>query len=75
MIVSDIPGLDMVRTHQLGRVVPPGDVAALASATIDLLRNPDELRTIATRARAIAEEQFTWTQTTKKILEVCAKKG
>ena len=75
VIVSDIPGLDMVRTHQLGRVVPPGDVAALASATIDLLRNPDELRTIATRARAIAEEQFTWTQTTKKILEVCAKKG
>ena len=75
VIVSDIPGLDMVRTHQLGRVVPPGDVAVLASATIDLLRNPDELRTIATRARAIAEEQFTWTQTTKKILEVCAKKG
>ncbi len=59
-VVYDIGGLgEVVRTFGAGRVVPSGDVEALAAALRELLEDPDalgEARTGAERAR----RELTW---------------
>jgi glycosyltransferase involved in cell wall biosynthesis len=59
-VVYDVGGLgEPVRRYGAGRVVPPDDVDALASALRELLDDPDalaEARAGAARARA----ELTW---------------
>lgn len=54
--VGGIP--DMVRPGVTGMLVPPKDVAALASAIVQLLRNPEDLREMRLNCRRIALEEY-----------------
>lgn len=56
-VVYDVGGLaDPVRRYGAGRVVPAGDVDALADALQDVLRDPEPARAGAERAR----RELTW---------------
>lgn len=61
---------DLVRTHGLGAVVPPGDASAAAGALIDLLNDSTELATCGTRARALAQE-FAWERALGPLVRFC----
>ena len=54
--IGGIP--DMVRPGVTGMLVPPKDVAALASAIVQLLRNPEQLREMGLNCRRIALEEY-----------------
>jgi len=49
---------DLIEDGATGRLVPPGDVAALRQAICELLRSPETRRKFAAAARARAEEYF-----------------
>ncbi|MCB0277487.1 MAG: glycosyltransferase family 4 protein [Calditrichaeota bacterium] len=70
-VVSDIPGLNIVGSEGVGRVVPAGDAAALAAASLDLLACRENLREMGARARRLAERQFSWHRATREVLAVC----
>jgi glycosyltransferase involved in cell wall biosynthesis len=61
---------DLVSAHQLGLVVPPGDVAATAAAIVALLDNPDERAACAARARALAQA-YTWERVAAPLRTFC----
>ena len=69
-VVYDVGGLgEPVRTYGAGRVVPPGDVEALAAAVRELLDDPhalEEARAGAARARS----ELTWDAAAHAHLEV-----
>jgi glycosyltransferase involved in cell wall biosynthesis len=55
VVVTDVGSLgEQVREHGLGRVVPPGETAALAEACNSLLQAPEELSRAAAGAAAAA---------------------
>jgi len=60
VVASDIPGYRGVMEPDAGRLVPPGDPAALTDAVAELLA--DELRReqLGAAARVIAEERYSW---------------
>lgn len=60
----------LVAHHHLGRVVPPGDVAATAEALVALLRDKNERAMCAANARALAEA-FSWPTVAKPLLDFC----
>jgi glycosyltransferase involved in cell wall biosynthesis len=49
---------EIVRDGWEGRLVPPGDVAALAETIVSLLRDPERCRAMGERGRIRAEELF-----------------
>ncbi|MBI4580904.1 MAG: glycosyltransferase family 4 protein [Planctomycetes bacterium] len=59
-VVNNYPGwlADMIREHDIGRAVPPGDPAAFADALIWLRDHPRERAAMAQRARTLAETRF-----------------
>ncbi|HEY3541456.1 MAG TPA: glycosyltransferase family 4 protein [Gaiellaceae bacterium] len=57
VVAYDVGGIaEPVRRYEAGRVVPPGDVAALAEAIEQVLADPEPARAGARRARA----ELTW---------------
>jgi glycosyltransferase involved in cell wall biosynthesis len=54
--VGGIP--DMVRPGVTGMLVPPKDVAALGSAIVLLLRDPEQLREMGLNCRRVAIEEY-----------------
>ena len=60
VVASDISGYRGVMEPDAGRLVPPGDPAALTDAVAELLA--DELRReqLGAAARVIAEERYSW---------------
>ena len=48
---------ELVRDGETGRLVPPADAAALARGILDLLRDPDQARTMARRGQALVLER------------------
>jgi rhamnosyl/mannosyltransferase len=59
-VVYDVGGLgELVRRFEAGRVVPPGDVDALAAATRELLADAGALDAVRAGARR-ARETLTW---------------
>ena len=54
--VGSIP--DFIEDGETGRLVPPGDVAAMRHALCDLLSSPEQRRRFGEAARACAEEHF-----------------
>jgi glycosyltransferase involved in cell wall biosynthesis len=68
-VASDSPGLrDSVRDGETGRLVPHGDIEALAEAIRILVENRDVRRTMGASARAFAEG-FTWDDSARKTEE------
>ena len=73
MIATSAGGLpDKVRPGETGWLVPPGDVSALASAIRAALAAPDALPAMGAAGRALAERDFSWTQSAERMLAVCA---
>jgi glycosyltransferase involved in cell wall biosynthesis len=59
IITSDVPGCrEVIQPGISGLLVPPRDPAALAQAIRYLLQNPDERRSMGTKGRIIAENEF-----------------
>ena len=61
---------DLVARHQLGRVVPVGDLAALAGAICALLDDPAERAACGRRAAALGQT-LTWEQTLAPLAQFC----
>jgi glycosyltransferase involved in cell wall biosynthesis len=55
---KDCEVASMVREHEIGWVVPPGDAAALAAAIREAEQEPERLAAMARRARRLAESVF-----------------
>jgi glycosyltransferase involved in cell wall biosynthesis len=54
VVATDVGGSgELVRDGDTGRLVPPGDAAALAAAILDCLLNPDRARAMAGRGQAL----------------------
>ena len=69
-IAYDVGGIgEPVARFGAGRVVPPGDVDALAAATRELLENPAELEAARAGARR-AREVLTWDASAQAHLEL-----
>jgi glycosyltransferase involved in cell wall biosynthesis len=64
---------ELVEDAVTGLLVPPGDVAALASALRSLLDDPARARTLGEAGRRRFEEQFTTAAMTDPVLEVYAE--
>lgn len=74
--VGGIP--EIVEDGRTGRLVPPGDAAALAKAISGLLDSPGEREALGRAARAEAERRFstkTWVERLGEVYEQAAPKG
>jgi glycosyltransferase involved in cell wall biosynthesis len=61
VIASDAGGItDIVQHDRTGLLVPPGDAEALASALVDLARDPERAARLGQAGRAHAQEHFSW---------------
>jgi glycosyltransferase involved in cell wall biosynthesis len=68
VISSDIPGaMILVRNGINGISYHAGDVQDLCKSVIRLLKNPQERNRLATNARKLIEEEFTWEIVGKKL--------
>ena len=67
VVASDIPGYDEVATTDTGILVPPGDERALAAALIELLEDEPRRVALGTRARAVAEERYSWDRIAERL--------
>ena len=71
MILSDVGGFrEIVEEHGAGRLVPPGDPAALAAAIGELLADPAERDRLAERARVAAHGPLSWSAVAARTEEV-----
>jgi phosphatidylinositol alpha-mannosyltransferase len=70
VVASDIPGYRSVLRHELhGRLVPPGDPRALATAIGTLLDNPSLLEAMGREGQAAARE-YDWTAVTARLRRI-----
>ena len=63
---------DWVTSYGLGHVVPPGDVAALTQALLDLANSPDLRQTYAARFEQVAAA-YRWDVALRPLIEFCAQ--
>jgi glycosyltransferase involved in cell wall biosynthesis len=71
MVLSDAGGFrELVEEHGAGRLVPPGDAGALASAIGELLADPAERERLAERARAAAAGPYSWDSIAERTMAV-----
>jgi len=61
---------EIIEHERTGFLVEPGDVTALASAAVRLLRNPDEARRMGEAGRARAEQMFDRRDTARRVVAV-----
>lgn len=61
---------DLVRTHEVGEVVPIGDDAALADAIAEMIDHPEKRAENAARCQALAQS-YTWESVARPIVEFC----
>jgi len=59
-VVNNYPGwlADMIKEHDCGIAVPPGDPVAFADALIELADNPENRTAMGKKARRLAETSF-----------------
>jgi phosphatidylinositol alpha-mannosyltransferase len=70
VVASDIPGYRAVMTPETGRLVPPGEVAALAQALIGLLGDEPRRLALGTAARRIAEDRYSWVEIARRLKDI-----
>ena len=71
VVSTDAGGLpDKVRPGQNGWRVPPGDVAALATAIADALSDRQRLEAYGVASRRIVEREFAWPAVAAQLLDV-----
>jgi glycosyltransferase involved in cell wall biosynthesis len=71
MLLSDVGGFrELVEEHGAGRLVPPGEPAALAEAIVALLAEAGERERLAERARAAAAGPYSWDSIAERTLGV-----
>lgn len=70
VIASEAGGIpDIVRPGRSGRLVPPGDVAALARAILETAADPDSARRVAEAGRRWADVRFSWKRIVDDLLD------
>ena len=81
IVASSVGGIpELVEDGRTGRLVPPGDTAQLAAATIDILDNPDRATQMGKTARRRIEEQYSFDRMVHQfealyLREVAARNG
>jgi glycosyltransferase involved in cell wall biosynthesis len=71
VVASDVGGIPEVVTDGVdGRLVPPGDAAALAAAIVELLRDPELVRRLGDAGRRTVEERFSIDAQVRRIQNV-----
>ena len=70
VVASDIDGYREVIGSGTGRLVRPGDTAALAAAIEELLADEPTRLALAAAARATAEEKYAWPQVARDLQAV-----
>jgi glycosyltransferase involved in cell wall biosynthesis len=63
-------GIPDVVTEDVGAVVPPGDVSALAQAIIQTLVDPVRWETLCRQARQRAETVYDWDQIAQGLISI-----
>jgi glycosyltransferase involved in cell wall biosynthesis len=71
MVLSHVGGFrELVEEHGAGRLVPPGDPGALATAIGELLADPGERERLARKARAAAAGPYSWDTIAERTMAV-----
>jgi glycosyltransferase involved in cell wall biosynthesis len=74
VVCTDVGGnRELVRDGDTGRLVPPGDPAALAAAIIDLLSDAERARALGERGRALAVATFSNAARARAVQAIYAK--
>lgn len=63
---------DLLRAYDAGRIVPPGDDAALAVTLANMIDNPYERRLLAARGHTLGQS-FTWETVAQPLLAFCQR--
>jgi phosphatidyl-myo-inositol alpha-mannosyltransferase len=70
VVASDISGYRGVMEPQAGRLVPPGDVPALAETVVNLLEDEAAREELGRAARVLAEEKYSWEGIAQRLSEI-----
>jgi phosphatidylinositol alpha-mannosyltransferase len=70
VVASDISGYRGVMEPEAGRLVPPGDPAALADCVVALLADERERERLGRSAREIAVERYSWETIAQRLVEI-----
>lgn len=72
VVSANSPAAQLVAGRQLGRIVAPGEVAAIAAALTDLIDNPELCRDYAGHAHSLAAE-LTWQRAAAPLRDFCRR--
>jgi glycosyltransferase involved in cell wall biosynthesis len=71
VIVTKVGGLpEMVEDYVTGRVIPPGDAEVLAEAIVELLKNPQLLRSMEDAINKKVLNELSWDRLTEMTLDL-----
>jgi phosphatidylinositol alpha-mannosyltransferase len=70
VVASDISGYRGVMEPEAGRLVPPGEPAALADAVVELLADEQAREQLGAWARTIAQEKYSWDGIAQRLAEI-----
>jgi phosphatidyl-myo-inositol alpha-mannosyltransferase len=70
VVASDISGYRGVMEPEAGRLVPPGEPAALADAVVELFAGEQAREQLGRSARAIAVERYSWDRIAQRLAEI-----
>jgi len=70
VVASRVPGMELVEAEGVGRLVQPGDPKDLASALVDLLRDPEARRSMGARGRTFVEKERSWDAVAARVVAV-----
>lgn len=73
VVASRIPGLEFLETEDLGILVPPEDVEALASAIGSAFVKADWRQSAGVRGRAFVLRKSSWASVAEAVEDVCRK--